>query len=262
MKKIIPLLLISALVFAGVACDSDSSASAELDVSVSNIDFGETRTGETYSENITVSNLGDVMLEDVQVAVDGAGFSAEPVQFELGVGNSQEVVVNFMPEAEGDYSGTVTVSAVSENLVSSVNLAAFTVDAIAGTWESEGEDIAPGLAGPPFNNVRIEAIFNSDNTYNVESEDTEGAIILFSGTWQATAPNDEGIRGITLNQSEPAALVSSGIFRINGNRMEYEVIQEGLTGVEPPTVEGGFGSTLIGGNPTGEFWIQRYDRVD
>lgn len=44
--------------------------------------------------------------------------------------------------------------------------------------------------------------------------------------------------------------------------MQYEVIQEGLTGVEPPTVEGGFGSTLVGGDPTGPFWIQSYVLVD
>ncbi len=262
MKKLIPLLLTGALLFAAIACDSGSSASAELEVSETNIDFGETRSGETYTETLTVTNQGDVALDDVQVAVDASGFSVDPFEFELGVGSSVDVTVTFAPEAEGDYSGSITVSSVSENLVATVNLAAFTVDAVVGTWESEGEDVAPGLAAAPFNNVRIEATFNSDNTYSVESEDTEGAVIIFAGTWQATAPNEEGIRGITLEQSEPAALVSSGIFRVDGNRMEYEVIQEGLTGVEPPTVEGGFGSTLVGGNPTGEFWIQRYDRID
>ena len=135
-------------------------------------------------------------------------------------------------------------------------------DPLFGVWVSEGENVAPGLAGPPFNNVRIEAQFNDDNTYFVESTDAEGANVQFTGTYQTTEPNSEGIRGITLNQSTPAALVSSGIFRVEGDTMQYEVIQEGLTGVEPPTVEGGFGSTLVGGDPTGPFWIQSYVRVD
>lgn len=135
-------------------------------------------------------------------------------------------------------------------------------DPLFGIWVSEGENVAPGLAGPPFNNVRIEADFNDDNTYLVEAEDAEGSIVIFSGTYQTTEPNSNGIRGITLNQSVPAALVSSGIFRIEGNTMQYEVIQEGLTGVEPPTVAGGFGSTTVGGDQTGPFWIQTYVLVD
>lgn len=50
-------------------------------------------------------------------------------------------------------------------------------DPLFGVWVSEGENVAPGLAGPPFNNVRIEAQFNDDNTYFVESTDAEGASV-------------------------------------------------------------------------------------
>ncbi|MCH8568778.1 MAG: choice-of-anchor D domain-containing protein [Balneolales bacterium] len=262
MKKILFGLLFMALAFAGTACDSGSNDSAELNLSVSNIDFGDVRTGETETRSFTVTNEGNVAIRDLGVAVQGAAFSATPTTLELSVGASADIEVTFAPETDGDFSGTLTVASVEEAVASNVNLAGLAVDAIVGSWVSEGQNIAPGLAGAPFFNVRIDAVFNNDNTYNVVSEDANGSTITFNGTWQATAVNEEGIRGITLNQSEPAALVSSGIFRINGNSMEYEVIQEGLTGVEPPTQSGGFGSTTVGGNPTGPFWIQNYVRVD
>lgn len=263
MKKILYSVMIAALVFAGYACSS-SSDSPELNVSVSNLDFGNVRTGEVNTLTLDIRNDGDVTLDDVNVAVTGAGFAVAQgdMQFALNVGQSRTVSITFTTDNPGDFSGSVTVSSVSQNLVRTVNLAAFAVDAIVGTWISQGEDIAPGLAGPPFLNVEIVATFNADNTYNVESLDTNGSTISFTGTWVAGAPNAEGIRSILLEQATPFAAVSSGIFRINGSRMEYEVIQQGLTGVEPPTVEGGFGSTLIGGNPTGAFWIQRYSRVE
>lgn len=262
MKKILYTVMIAALVFAGYACSS-SSDSPELNVSTSNLDFGDVRTGEVNTLSLEIRNDGDVTLDDVNVAVTGAGFAIaeSDMQFALNVGQSRTVNITFTTDNAGDFSGSVTVSSVSQNLVRTVNLAAFAVDAIVGTWISQGEDIAPGLAGPPFLNVEIVATFNADNTYNVESLDQSGSTISYTGTWVAGAPNDAGIRSILLEQATPFAVVSSGIFRINGSRMEYEVIQQGLTGVEPPTVEGGFGSTLVGGNPTGPFWIQQYSRV-
>jgi hypothetical protein len=43
--------------------------------------------------------------------------------------------------------------------------------------------------------------------------------------------------------------------------MTYEVIQtEPNIGAEAPTVEGGFGSTLVGGDAQGTLWVQKYER--
>jgi hypothetical protein len=47
---------------------------------------------------------------------------------------------------------------------------------------------------------------------------------------------------------------------VTGTTMRYEIIQTtpALQGVNPPTVTGGFGSTTIGGQATGQYWVQTY----
>lgn len=262
MKKYTISMMVLALAFFGYACSDDNNDSAEINVSDTVVDFGDIAAGTSTTATITVTNQGDVTLDDVAVAIDSDAFTAEPLEFSLNVGGSQEVTLTFAPETQGDFSAEANISAVSQNLLTTVNLAGFATDELVGSWVSEGEDVAPGLAAEPFLNVRIDATFNSDNTYDVESEDQNGSVITFEGTWEAGEANADGIRAITLNQSVPSELTSSGIFRVNGDRLEYEVIQEGLTGVEPATVEGGFGSTLVGGQPTGGYWTQRYDRVE
>jgi hypothetical protein len=138
------------------------------------------------------------------------------------------------------------------------------LDAIVGVWVSQGAgNVAPGLA-MLTKTAKIDAEFNSNNTYNVVSIDSSNVAVTFTGNWTVGEPNANGIRSITLNQSTPTQLVATGIFRIQGNTMEYEVIQSqpALDGVVPPTTAGGFGSTNIGGNPTGPFWIQKFARVN
>lgn len=138
------------------------------------------------------------------------------------------------------------------------------IDELVGAWVSEGVgNVAPGLAFL-LRTAKIDAEFFENQTYSVVSVDSTGAAVTFEGNWEAGEPNEEGIRSILLNQSVPVAVVSSGIFRVQGNEMTYEVIQTSpaLEGVSPPTVEGGFGSTVQGGQQTGPLWIQRFERVN
>ncbi|MCC5927064.1 MAG: hypothetical protein JJU41_10950 [Bacteroidetes bacterium] len=136
------------------------------------------------------------------------------------------------------------------------------VELIVGSWTSQGEDVAPGLAGAPFNTVRIDAVFNENGTYNVVSIDANDAQVTFTGTYELGPETPSGIRQIILSQSEPVAVTSTGIFQVDGNRMTYEVIQTtpAIENFNPPTVEGGFGSTSFGTVALGPTWIQRYSR--
>ncbi len=265
MKNILLFTVILALAFMGYACDSSSSDpdSVEIEISVSSLDFQDVRFGEDASETITVTNAGDVILDDLEVTISGEAYFANPNSLSLNPGNSQDVVVTFEPETEGDFSGTLTVASASEGLSRSVNLSGFAVDPITGEWRSEGEgNVALGLA-ILAQTARIDAEFLSNNTYNVVSIDSSGTEVQFSGTYTTGPLTDSGIRTIRLEQSVPAAVVSEGIFRIEGENMTYEVIQtEPNIGAEAPTVEGGFGSTLVGGDPTGILWIQQFARIE
>lgn len=136
------------------------------------------------------------------------------------------------------------------------------VEAIVGSWISQGEDVAPGLAGAPFNTARIDAEFNENGTYEVISIDANDAQVTFRGTYELGAETASGIRSIVLSQSEPVAVTSTGIFQVEGNRMTYEVIQTtpAIENFNPPTVAGGFGSTTFGTTPLGPTWTQYFNR--
>lgn len=134
------------------------------------------------------------------------------------------------------------------------------VEAIVGDWVSEGaENVAIGLQ-MVSKTARINATFEKNDTYTVVSIDSSGAEVTFTGTIELGEETESGIRSITLQQNEPAAATSDGIFQIEGNTMTYEVIQRGLDGVQAPTVEGGFGSTIANGEPTGVFWVQKFEK--
>lgn len=135
------------------------------------------------------------------------------------------------------------------------------VEAIVSEWVSEGAaNVAPGLQ-MIAKTARINASFAKNNTYNVVSIDSAGAEVTFKGTFTVGEETATGVRAITLQQTEPTTVVSKGIFKIEGTTMTYEVIQtEPNIGAEAPTVEGGFGSTLVNGNPTGVFWVQKYEK--
>lgn len=133
-------------------------------------------------------------------------------------------------------------------------------DEIVGTWVSAGADVAPGLAAAPFNIDSIIATFNDNNTYTVVQW-FDGQDATVTGTYEVGDQPEGQIRAITANQSAPA-VTSQGIFQVSGSTMQYEIIQTdpAIQGVNPPTVAGGFGSTTVGGTPTGVYWVQNYDR--
>lgn len=139
-------------------------------------------------------------------------------------------------------------------------------DEIVGTWFSGGEDVAPGLT-LLFGTDSIFATFNDDGTYFVlehrtveDQPDTEE----YEGTYAVGTEAEGEIRSITLSQTSPYTAIAEGIFQVsgNGNAMTYEVIQTSpATGATPPTVEGGFGSTVANDQET-DLFVQQYVRRD
>lgn len=134
------------------------------------------------------------------------------------------------------------------------------VDEIVGTWVSKGADLAPGFA--PFNIDSIYATFRDDQTYTVDQylNGSDQAVPLTGSYVPGDQPEGQ-IRSIVLTQVSPSALTAQGIFQVTGSTMRYEVIQvQPDIGATAPTVDGGFGSTVVGGTTT-SVWIQNYDLV-
>lgn len=135
---------------------------------------------------------------------------------------------------------------------------------LTGTWLSQGADVAPLLAGPPFNNTSIKATFNSDGTYTVVSVDTSNKTINYAGTYVLMPTSVQGLVSITANQSMPSNAVAQGIYQIDTSvmpaHMQYEVVQTQPTnGLTPPSPEKGFGSTIYNGKQISTL-IQKYTR--
>lgn len=134
---------------------------------------------------------------------------------------------------------------------------------LVGKWLSSGADVAPLLAGAPFNITKITADFQA-NTYTVVSTDNANKDTTFTGTWTSTDSGMNGIFNITLNQAMPSVVTSQGIYQIDANvspaRLTYEVAQTQppIQGVTPPTADKGFGSTA--GGVLGMKNVQKFSR--
>ncbi|MBN8544716.1 MAG: hypothetical protein J0L60_01175 [Ignavibacteria bacterium] len=130
---------------------------------------------------------------------------------------------------------------------------------LIGTWLSEGANVAPGLK-TVSKTKKIDATFNANGTYKVISTDSSNVQVTFEGTYSTKAVANMSIREITLNQTVPSALTSTGIYRVNTAGLWYEVIQTtpAITGFTAPTAAEGFGSTKYNGFALGVTWIQKY----
>jgi hypothetical protein len=135
-------------------------------------------------------------------------------------------------------------------------------DEIVGVWFSGGEDVAPGLQ-LLFGTDSIFATFNEDGSYTVlEHRTTDGVqgTLDYDGSYQVGTEADGQIRSITLNQSAPYTAIAEGIFQVSASGMTYEVVQtQPSAGATPPTVEGGFGSTVANDQET-DLFVQQYVR--
>ena len=135
---------------------------------------------------------------------------------------------------------------------------------IVGTWVSQGTDVAPLLAGAPFNNVKITATFKNDGTYSVVSFDTSNKELDYAGTYQIMPSSSGNIVQIRCSQVMPSTAQAEGMYQIDTSmtpqRMQYEVVQTQPTnGLQPPSPDKGFGSTIYNGMQISTL-IQKYSR--
>lgn len=135
--------------------------------------------------------------------------------------------------------------------------AAPVTDPLVGSWLSEGSNVAPGLR-VTLKTKKIVATFNSNNTYTVVATDSNDVDVTFSGTFTTSANSNMSIRNITLNQTVPSSVTSTGIYRVSTKDLYYEVIQTvpEIAGFTPPVASQGFGSTKYLSVPLGATWIQ------
>lgn len=130
---------------------------------------------------------------------------------------------------------------------------------LTGSWVSEGTNVAPGLV-LTLKTKKIVATFNANNTYTVVATDSFNVDVTYSGTFSTTGNTNTTIRNITLNQTVPTTVTSTGIYRVTTKDLKYEVIQTtpAITGFTAPVAAEGFGSTKYNGVPLGATWVQTF----
>ena len=117
-------------------------------------------------------------------------------------------------------------------------------DFFEGTWVSDGDNLAT-VWKELFSAKSITAVFNSDKTYDLIIENTDGMSTPMSGNYTLTDSGIDGIYTITLNQNLPDDKVFEGIVKAQDNYvLKVEIVQtDPYISAIPPTPEGGLGST-------------------
>ena len=96
----------------------------------------------------------------------------------------------------------------------------------------------------------------------VRSKDNK--MVPYQGSYTTAPSAVAGIITIKLMQSLPQSAVAEGMYQIDTTasppRMQYEVVQTQPTnGLQPPSADKGFGSTIYNGKPISTL-IQKYSR--
>ena len=111
---------------------------------------------------------------------------------------------------------------------------------LVGAWVSQGTDLAPLFRNAFFDYQRIDSDFEADGTYAVLVRLNDGSSVTLTGTWSSDTSTQP--HGIVVVQTAPEAVTSTGIYRVQGDTLTYEIAAESA-GCTPPTPEAGFGSS-------------------
>ena len=257
MKTLLRFTLAFALVLGWTGCDSDDADNGAPTAATDQVTVGE-------DEAVVI----DVLDNDTDPEGDALTVTAvaQPANGTAAVTDDGETVT-YTPDA--GYSGSDTFTYTVTDADGNTATGTVTVEVIqllVGTWVSEGDDVAPGLAGnPAFPVESIDATFNADGSYTVVATNTDGVAVTFTGNYETSASANGRIRTIVLEQSTPSQVTSTGIYEVSEDRSEltYEVIQTepALQGFTAPTAAAGFGSTAFNGTALGAVWIQNFVRV-
>jgi len=98
---------------------------ADLGVSATTLNFGTLPPDQTDATlPLTISNIGSASASISNIVVAGNGFSATALAFHItiDVGADTTIDVTFTPRALGSYTGSVTITANSQNSPITINL--------------------------------------------------------------------------------------------------------------------------------------------
>lgn len=273
MKRLLYLPLIAIMAVASfVSCDDDEKTGNPPEFAGAEISGNNAEITLTFNEGVYSDENGEEALNAESFKISLTGGAAQPGTFTVehnAGGEIATILFNYTGVATGEEVVRIQAASIyNANGLAMKDDQEITVElqeiGIIGEWYSSGDNVA-GVLVRYFDVDSVYAQFNDDQTYTVESYNSEGVKTEYTGTYTQTKTDVNDIYTIVLNQSTPSVLTSEGIFALfpeeSDYHMKYEVVQtEPSTGNTPPTPEGGFGSSSDGN--LGTLNIQKFKALD
>jgi subtilisin family serine protease len=186
------------------------TGAADIEASVTEIDFGANYVGEVIEKTILVKNLGTDDLAVGALVITGTAFSTPTAPFTVAPGETKNVFVKFMPLTTGAFTGSLELQSNDPNeasVVISLEGSAQLPPEINITPSSFTESLFTGESV-----TRTLSIQNSGSTplsWSIELVDGESPTT--SDAPQFEAPNTI-LTGVNNNSIEVTSALSQGLF--------------------------------------------------
>jgi hypothetical protein len=133
---------------------------AAISLSTSSLSFGTVNIGSSSSQNLNVTNSGNIALSVTNLTSSNGSFAASPTSFTLSPGGTQIVTVTFTPSSGGTQSSTFTFAS------NAATNPTFTASGVGETRLSASSTQAGRFNGgvPPSTWVLMSIPYKLDNT--------------------------------------------------------------------------------------------------
>ncbi len=210
LNKILLLILATPLLF--ISCEEDpvsADSETELNISVNDLDFSTTPVGESTDEFFTITNDGDVSINDLTLSVGTEHFELSTTNLTLDPRQWTDIQVIFRPQGEGSFNDVLTISSDQNDIEETITL--------SGTGEAI-IDLVPSLDELNFSTTPGESQSLDLEIMNNSNIDLPNIQLSVSGS--VFTP---GSTSVSINQGE------SAVVSITYSSAEAGQFQEELT---------------------------------
>ncbi|RMH70709.1 MAG: choice-of-anchor D domain-containing protein [Gemmatimonadetes bacterium] len=181
-----------------------------ITVDPADLDFGTVFVGETASATLMITNMGTATLTISEVVIDEPVFSTTVITpLEINPGSTFNMTVRFSPDAEGEFSGSLT-------LISNADNAPELVVPLMGVGQAALEPV-------PISEIQMDPASFEGQTVMIEGVVTDGAGVTNDFRLNAFIQDDSGY-GIMLYNSSliyETELVRGNEVRVTGTVTEF-----------------------------------------
>lgn len=212
------------MVGTGISPTSGSTATPEISVTPSSVNFGNVTVNTDTTQTIKLSNAGSAALSISQVKATGSGYSisglAAPAT--VAVGASMTFTVSFKPTASGADSGSISITSNASGSPLTISL--------VGAGATSTVKLSAGVASVGFGNVTVGKTVTQQvqltNTGNVQVDITSasaaGTGFSASGGANVNLASGQSVN-VTVSFDPKSAGASSGTLTVASNAAALKI---------------------------------------